>query len=163
MLDDNNKIRNDLFDSIKGLSDEKLNQRPHENSWSIMQILEHLYLMESGIVAGMKHALKSDDNPAPLRPIHLTTNRSQQVIAPPSFVPSQNKFSLTEIKEKLNQSHSSLSDFVSNVDASQLHKKSFVHPLFGLMNLSQWIPFIGLHEKRHIEQIEETKEKLELE
>ncbi|PXW87084.1 hypothetical protein DFR56_106154 [Pseudogracilibacillus auburnensis] len=35
------------------------------------------------------------------------------------------------------------------------------HPGFNMLNLSQWISFIGWHERRHIEQIKEVKEKLE--
>ena len=41
-----------------------------------------------------------------------------------------------------------------------LEQKSFPHPLFKELSLKQWIPFVGLHEKRHLLQIEELKSKL---
>ena len=44
----------------------------------------------------------------------------------------------------------------------ELEAKGFNHPIFGLMSLKQWIPFVGYHEKRHILQIKEVKEKLGL-
>ena len=41
-----------------------------------------------------------------------------------------------------------------------LQKKAYPHPIFGLIRLDEWVPFIGYHEKRHLEQIEEIKAKL---
>ncbi|WP_410860827.1 DinB family protein [Peribacillus sp. SIMBA_075] len=45
----NENIRGELLIGVKGLSDEQLDAHPEEGRWSIIQILDHLYLMERAI------------------------------------------------------------------------------------------------------------------
>ncbi|MFP3427108.1 DinB family protein, partial [Pseudoalteromonas sp. SIMBA_162] len=67
-----------------------------------------------------------------------------------------------ELKEKLAMSRQELKSVVENADQHDLENKAYPHPAFGRMRLSQWIPFVGYHERRHLLQIKEVKEKLEI-
>ncbi|QQZ08877.1 DinB family protein [Heyndrickxia vini] len=159
-MNENRKIRNELWKSVDGLTDEQLNRRVSEESWSIMQVLEHLYLMEKGIVANMKKALTEEDHPTDPKPIQLTLNRSTKIPAPSYFVPTNDFITLAEMKTKLEDSRANLTAVEETADTRLFEKKSFLHPVFGQMTVKQWIPFIGLHEKRHLAQIEEIKQVL---
>ncbi|WP_412547092.1 DinB family protein [Peribacillus simplex] len=44
----NENIREELLIAVKGLSDEQLDAHPEEGRWSIIQVLDHLYLMGEG-------------------------------------------------------------------------------------------------------------------
>ncbi len=44
MMDHNERVRQQLIKSVSGLSDEQLNTRAAKGSWTIAQVLEHLYL-----------------------------------------------------------------------------------------------------------------------
>ncbi|XZF74187.1 DinB family protein [Bacillus sp. AL-1R] len=160
-MKENIKIREELMEVIDHLTDEQLNRKINNEKWSIMQVLEHLYLIESKLVKLMIRTF----NEAPSeviqdKPIHLAIDRTKKITAPPHFEPTDQFMTKKEITEKLNQSRKSLLEFVELTKDQKLDDKGMPHPIFGQINLKQWIPFIGVHEKRHIEQIKELKNEL---
>jgi len=160
-MEENMKVREEILQSVGGLSDEKLNERLEDGSWTIMQMLEHLYLMENSIVHTISDQLANGENKTvDDKPIHLTTNRSKKVDAPSFVIPSINFITLEEIQSKLAESRDTLINVIESADPSLFEQRAYPHPSFGDLSLKQWIPFIGLHEKRHLAQIEELKEKL---
>lgn len=157
-MNTNQAFREDVLEAVSDLSYEELNQKISDDKWTIMQVLEHLYLMEEMIVARVWHQLQNgEDKPAEKKPFHLTTDRSRKVPAPPQVIPSEEKRTLEEMKMKLAASRTKLEGVTKRVETEELQKKSFPHPIFGDMDLAQWIEFIGYHEKRHLLQIEELK------
>ncbi|MFD9624599.1 DinB family protein [Peribacillus muralis] len=160
-MNENEKIREEILNTVNGLSDEQLNAHPEEGRWSIIQVLDHIYLMERAITKSIADKLKSDERvPAVDKPIQLTVNRDVKVEAPSYVVPSDSFQTLDEVKDKLAESRSAFVQLVDNADENDLEQKSFPHPLFKELSLKQWIPFVGFHEKRHLLQIEELKSKL---
>ena len=159
--EDNAKIRNQLLQAVEGLSDEKLNQKPSAEEWSPIQILDHLQLMEKTIAKGVSHELAKEDSIKALKkPIGLTVSRSFKVKAPKHVVPTDEFVTIEEMKERLNASHNFLYEVYGSASPEQLKKKSMDHPVFGKVPLVQWFPFVGLHEKRHLKQLEKTLSKL---
>jgi hypothetical protein len=160
-MEENNKIRQEILISVRGLSDEQLNEQFEDGRWSIMQVLDHLYLMERAITHSISRELATGkEKLVDPKPIELTVCRSTKVDAP-SFVAPANEFiALEEMKNKLSQSREDLTKLVNDADNSLLKKRAFPHPVFGDLSLKQWIPFVGLHEKRHLAHIEELKGKL---
>ncbi|MEK3889365.1 DinB family protein [Bacillus sp. FSL K6-3431] len=160
-MEENKKIREDILLSVSGLSDEQLNEQLEEGRWTIMQVLDHLYLMERTVVHAISNQLANGDNKTVAeKPIQFTTNRSTKVDAPSIVVPSDDFITLAEMKNKLFESREALIDVENSADETLLEQRFYPHPMFGELSLKQWIPFIGLHEKRHLAQIEEIKEKL---
>ncbi|MGJ3193331.1 DinB family protein [Peribacillus frigoritolerans] len=160
-MNENEKIREELLNAVNGLSDEQLNAQPETGRWSIIQVLDHLYLMERAITKSISDKLKSDESiPAVDKPIELTLNRVVKVEAPPFVTPSESYQTLSEVKDKLSESRKAFVHVVDHAKEIDLEQKSFPHPLFKDLSLKQWIPFVGLHEKRHLFQIEELKAKL---
>lgn len=160
-MEDNKKIREAVLRSIENLSDEQLNEQVEAGRWSIMQVLDHLYLMERVIVHTLADQLTNGEDKATVeKPIQFTTNRSTKVTAPSFATPSDDFISLEEMKSKLTKSRENLNNLIASADKTLLAQRSYPHPVFGDLSLTQWIPFIGLHEKRHLAQIEEVKAKL---
>ncbi|MBK3495144.1 DinB family protein [Viridibacillus sp. YIM B01967] len=160
-LEHNKSIRDELLNSVSHLSDEQLNKEVEEGRWTIMQVLHHLYLIEFGVAKAIQYTLKKGEKQSgKAMPIELTVDRSTKIKAPSFAEPDENFITLEEMKVKLKQSSNALLQVVSNSNKDQLKDKAYLHPTFGLISLEQWVPFIGYHEKRHIGQIEELKEKL---
>ncbi|TSI02263.1 DinB family protein [Lysinibacillus sp. BW-2-10] len=160
-MENNGKIREAIWESVNGLTDDQLNQVLEEGIWSIVQVLEHLYLMEQLVVDGIQKKLKEgEDKIVKLRPIHRTVDRSIKVQAPQSLVPTNNFQTIEQLKNKLSQSRKSLLTLLDSVNEEVLVKKAMHHPVFGELSLVQWISFVGFHEQRHLSQIEEIKELL---
>lgn len=160
--EDNAKIRNQVLQAVEGMTDEKLNQKPSPEEWSPMQILDHMQLMENTVAKGVSHELtKETSEKAMKKPIALTVSRSFKVKAPKHVKPTEEFVTLEEMKKRLNASHNFLYEVYAQANSELLHKKSMAHPVFGKLPLVQWFPFVGLHEKRHFKQLEETLSKLD--
>ena len=160
--EDNAKIRNQILQAVEGLSDEKLNRKPTAEEWSPMQILDHLQLMETTVAKGVSRELKKETSEKALKkPIAMTVSRAFKVNAPKHVVPTGEFVPLEEMKERLNASHNFLYEVYDRATPEQLKEKSMPHPVFGKVPLIQWFPFVGLHEKRHFKQLEETLSKLD--
>ncbi|MGF9977027.1 DinB family protein [Viridibacillus arvi] len=160
-LEQNKSIRDELLNSVSNLSDEQLNKEVEEGRWTIMQVLHHLHLIEAGVAKAIQYTLKKgEEQSVKAKPIELTVDRSTKIKAPSFANPDPRFITLEEMKDKLKESRHALHQVVSNSNKDQLKEKAYPQPIFGLMSLDQWVPFIGYHEKRHIEQIEELKEKL---
>ncbi|MGM0750668.1 MAG: DinB family protein [Bacillota bacterium] len=154
-------IRADLMNKVSDLTNDDLNKRIEEDRWTIMQVLDHLYLMERSLTKAIQSTLaKGEDQEVSSKPIHYTVDRSTKVDAPPFVVPTDESLTLQEMKEKLEASRKDLLTFLDTTNKEALQKKAYPHPIFGLIRLDEWVPFIGYHEKRHLEQIEEIKAKL---
>lgn len=163
-MENTQKIRENLWQSVEGLTDEQINENVGEDRWTIAQVLEHLLIIEENAVKGIAAALASEENStAPQKPVHLTVNRSRKVPAPASLEPSKDFQTLTSLKEKMTKSRASLENVVKDKSEDELTQKSFLHPVFGMLDVKQWISFIGYHEQRHLEQIEEIKNDLKKE
>ncbi|KUP07484.1 hypothetical protein Q73_08880 [Bacillus coahuilensis m2-6] len=149
-------IRNEVLAKVKGLSPSMLRYKKSEKEWSIIEILEHLFLMEQSVLKGITHALKDDNSPSSKEvPIHLTPLRERKVKAPSFVEPKGQIESLDELVQLLNGSREKLFSLVDDVPLETLQQKSFPHMVFGQVPLHQWILFIGYHEKRHLEQMDE--------
>ncbi|MBB6451732.1 hypothetical protein HNQ94_000153 [Salirhabdus euzebyi] len=160
-MQENEKIRAELLQLVEDLSDDELNERVEENSWTIMQVLQHLHLLEKVVAKSISKSLLTDHvNPTSEKPIHLTTDRRKKIDAPPFVSPTEEYITLAEMKIMLEESRSQFIHALSGIPEELLENKSFPHPVFNDLSIKQWIPFIGLHEKRHMKQIEELKGKL---
>ena len=160
-VEKNKKIREELLQAVNGLSDEQVNAHPEEGRWSIIQVLDHLVLMERAVTKAIADTLaREESKPADDKPIQYTLNRDIKVDAPSFVIPTEKFQTLDAVKNKLSSSREALEAVVSDANENALNEKSFRHPMFKDLSLKQWIPFVGLHEKRHIFQIEELKSQL---
>lgn len=157
----NQKIREQIFDFVSDLNSDQLNTKAEPGTWSIAQILDHLYLMERAITHQINVTLTHGTiAPTDIKPFHLTLDRSRRIEAPAHVVPSDEPKTLEELQDELNQSRTSFLHVLEGHSDEELTQLSFPHPVFGLMDLKQWKEFIGLHEQRHLEQMREVKEQV---
>jgi hypothetical protein len=159
-MNHNKEVREQLLQSVIGLTDSQLNEKP-TGKWSIMQVLEHLYLLERLIVLQMSKVMLIDVETAiEDKPIHRTIDRTNKFEAPSYVTPSDDISTFSTMKEKLLQSRSALEAFIAKADEEKMLRRSIPNSVFGPLNLKQWVEFIGWHEKRHLAQIVEIKEAL---
>ena len=159
--EDNAKIREQILKTVEGLPDDLLNTKPAADEWSPIQILDHLQLMETAIAKNISRQLvKEKSEKAVKKPIQLTVSRMVKVDAPGHVVPTAEFVPLSEMKRKLAESRTFLDSVYDGTTAEVLEQKSMPHPVFGKVPLVQWFPFVGLHEKRHLKQLEKTLKKI---
>lgn len=163
VFEGNNKMRKKILQTVQGLTNEEFNRQPANGGWSPKQILEHLSLMESLIASNVAKELKSSESTKAMKkPISISSNRIIKVECPGLTVPSDTFKTLCEMKQELHNSRLFLLDVYDCSNKQALMSKSLKHPIFGQIPLFQWFPFVGMHEKRHLKQLKDTIESLQL-
>lgn len=157
------KTREDLWLSISGLTNEQANEVIEEGTWSIAQVIEHLHLMESNVVRGITDALLSDEKlKAEQKSLEFVKDRTHKVKAPDNLVPSNDFKVLDRLKEELTNTRKALLECIKDIKEDDFNEISFIHRRFGVLSIKQWVSLVGFHEQRHINQIEEIKQNLNL-
>jgi len=159
--------RDRIYKRAESLSDDELKARPHPESWSVAEIIEHLTLIEGRLLGMMKMMLvkaegaSSASNAAPIemKPFSLEQfverARREKYSSPESAHPS-GKEALPDILARMRQTREELHRLKPRIEATDLSAFVYPHPVFGPLNFYQWLAFIGIHEERHLAQIEKT-------
>lgn len=160
-IEKNNEIRGELFKLVDTLNEQQFNEKPDAESWSPKEILDHLVKMEITITKGISEQLVNQTSPvAKKKPIGISTIRLIKVKAPVYTIPNPAFKTKEEMKHSLHQARMELLETYTSTTQDILKSKSLKHPIFGQVPLIQWFPFVGLHEKRHLKQLEKTIEKI---
>ena len=152
--------------AVTPLSAEDAARRPGPEAWSVDEILTHLSLVEPGVAkriaksvgkakgeglereTSVVSVLGSLDGPA------LDKLNEKQVA--PEFVEPKTVLSKSEALAALALSRESLRHAMAEADGWALEKVVAPHPRLGMLDMYQWLVFVGHHERRHLAQIERT-------
>jgi len=165
IIEEIDETRGRLFRRVEGLSDEQANARQDQSGWSPAEILEHLALIENRLLRMMSMmltkaeggGLRSNGDPIEMQTFSLDEliegARDTKFTAPEAVTPS-GKASLAVSLENLRRSREELCSLRPRIEASDLSNVTYPHPSFGPLNFYQWLAFIGIHEERHLRQME---------
>lgn len=147
-----------LLDTIDRIEEEKLTIKDGE-TWSILEILEHIYLTDKIIFTLLSTPTEhlSEQNEIigrdTLEKIVIGKN-FQKVKAPDVVYPKGLIHNITDFKalflEQREQIQLSLESGNIKVD-----HRIFKHSYLGEMSIEDWLNLLLFHTKRHIQQIEE--------
>jgi hypothetical protein len=160
-----------LVGAVEQLTDEHLGFRPSPESWTVAEIVEHLSIVERR-VARMLGVMLTKLEPEAARAEgskfetvsvaeFVERSRTEKYTAPDEIRPkglplSDSLAALRDSRAALN----SLRERVERVDGTRAH---FPHPIWGPLDLYQWLAFVSAHEQRHISQIETLKKTMNAE
>ncbi len=160
--------RGDLLDAIEAVAPDRRGDEPEAGHWSVAQIVEHLGLVEARVarllVKQTTDAVGLGDE-ASEQPILPTLNldrivaRRGRVEASEATRPSEN-LNWSEACDALRRSRELLLSAMAEVDGLALGDVVSPHSALGVMNMYQWIGFVGAHELRHAKQIYHAAELL---
>lgn len=151
------KIRMNLLDSYKYLSDDQLNQ--NSSGWTISKILYHLYRTEKETAQLILKSLHTETPRADDKDLSYFEDCLKK--AKTTYEPPENYFTKKEITHLLEESRFRYTQAIFNKTHEEtLVEKSISHPSFGVISLKNLLDFIWLHEYRHMEQINEIKKQL---
>ncbi|HEX8370042.1 MAG TPA: DinB family protein [Pyrinomonadaceae bacterium] len=163
IFDSIDKTREKLTDAVSDLSDAELNFRPAENVWTVAELVEHVAKTEASIVPLVFRLLKNAEeqgaqSDGTINPPISLAGQSEKArttkFQAPEMIRPEGTASVSESLLKLTESRATIGSLRARLEAVDLSNTAFPHPAFGKLNLYQWLAFIGLHEGRHLEQIE---------
>jgi hypothetical protein len=159
--------RASLLRGVEGLSDEQQAFRALPGKWSVAEIVEHLSMVEGSVarllgsllgkaeVAGHARAAGAPFAPVSIA-VFVEQSRTQKYNAPASAHPSGAM--LAESVRRLRETRAGLHALRPRFESVDGAAVRFPHPVFGPLDLYQWLAFLGAHDARHLAQIDALKE-----
>jgi hypothetical protein len=159
----NDDIRRRIVASVEGLDEEQQSFRPEAGAWSVAEIVEHLSIIEGNMVRLVGKLLGKIESeatdasaPHPMQPFTLDEYVEQistvKLEAPEAIRPTG--IPLGDSLARLSATRAALNALRPRVEACDGTGAHYPHPFFGQLDLYQWLAFIGMHEQRHLGQIE---------
>ncbi|RDY59605.1 DinB family protein [Flagellimonas nanhaiensis] len=157
------ETRNHMTHVLKGLSEEQLNFKPYEDSWSIAECVEHLAISESAFGGLIKRTAASEPNPVlkdslvfnDEQLLKVITDRSQKVKTSEQFEPSGQFGSHEETVEAFMTKRNEHIEYTKTTEDDLRNRFSKDLP-FGTVDGVQLLLFAAAHSERHILQMEEV-------
>ncbi|HYX31138.1 MAG TPA: DinB family protein [Pyrinomonadaceae bacterium] len=156
---ENEEVRRRLFAAVDGAGDGQA--RAAEGGWSIAEIVEHLSIAEAGMTRAIEALLNAPSQGDSERsashsfaPFSLDEQAEQargKIEAPEFLRPTGLR--LSEGLARLKESRAALRAFRPRFESAD-YSRQRLHPAFGPLNAAQWLAFVGMHEARHLRQIE---------
>jgi hypothetical protein len=140
-------------------------QRPGPERWSVIELLEHLvlverrltYLFNQWLAEARDQGLPPEDETdfGLSENLEIVLNRGYQVTASESVRP-QGKLDEAAAWAALEEARWDLKATVLSGEGLPMGRFSRPHPALGPLNFYQWVEFVGWHEARHTAQIREN-------
>lgn len=165
IFDSLDETRGRLDARLAGLSTAQENFRPASGGWSIAEIVEHHAIMEERILEMMTVMVKKAESAgaqsaarskgfSPVSLDQFVERSLKEKYVAPDVVQPRGGVPLSDLLERLRQSRASLKTLRPRLEATDLSAARYPHPAFGPLDLYQWVVMIGVHEDRHLRQIE---------
>lgn len=158
--------RRQLLDEVSKLSHGQQNFRPSPESWSILQVLNHLIFAETNTVKyltkkmqGLATAEKSGLY-AGIRLFTLNTflRSPMKFKAPKAALPVQaDVYVFDNVKKSWNDVRGQFGKILDQLGNADAEKLIFKHPISGKFNIYQTMSFLEEHIGHHKKQIERIK------
>jgi uncharacterized damage-inducible protein DinB len=153
-----------LFNSLDSLTQIEVQFKPSENSWSILECLEHIFLVDAAISKNIAvpPSEKTENDKTELygegKLNHLLVNKREvSKLSSPDFALPTGLFKTIEnAKQNINAIIDKIIDYISTHPIEQ-ETQTIKHARLGEMTKTDWIHFLIAHTSRHILQIEELK------
>ena len=162
-IDHLTQSREKVLATVEGLSEEQLNFKPSEESWSIAEIVEHIAISENAIPQSIDGALQETADVSRRSEVSMTddelvamiTDRSQKFKTSEAFEPSGKFGSYEEtLQNFLDKREENLNYIRTTEDDLRNHYSKFP---FGTVDAYQVMLFMSGHTERHTMQMEEVK------
>jgi hypothetical protein len=152
----NEAVRRRLVTRVEGLDEARANAS--EGGWTVAQIVEHLSIAEPRITDAIERMLAPAEGDGrerePFVPFSLDEYAEQargKIEAPDFLRPTG--LPLAEGLIRLKESRAALEALRPRFESAD-YSRVLKHPAFGMLNAAQWLAFLGMHEQRHLRQIE---------
>ena len=160
--------RERLLHTVERMDEGRQGFSPAPGRWSVAQLCDHLSLVEGSVAKMLGRAVARAEEAGPQRPSDapfapvsveefVERTRGVKLEAPERARPSDAR-PVADSLASLRDSRDALRALAPRLERIDGHAVSLPHPVWGPLNLYQWLLFVGAHEARHLAQIEALKE-----
>lgn len=167
----NDHVRAKLKQVVADLSESELQARPEGEEWSIAEIVEHVAIVEGGMMricgkllrkAQEKGAAAAAGGAVKLSETFLekSAGARETKFQAPEMVRPTGTMSIEESLARLDENRARLKELQPLFESLDCADFKFPHPAFGDITAHDWLALVGGHEARHIAQIQKILEKI---
>ena len=153
-----NRVLGAIEQTVKPLSLKQVSFRPRPDAWSIGEIVEHLSIVEPGMMRLVRSLIEKAVPVAAPGAFSVTlddgivTGATGKFVTRPEAVPTGNVIPAKSV-QILQSIQSELVDLRPKLEGVDLSSVKFMHRILGDLTLGQWCAFFGAHEARHLGQM----------
>lgn len=166
----NDRVREKLKNTLGHLTQDQTSALPPDEKWTIAEIVEHLSMVEDGMVRICTKLLRKAEAEGRAADGRVqisaafnekTAGIENQKLEAPQIVHPSGEKSIAESIAKLDDNRARLNDLRPMFESFDGTENKFPHPYFGDLSAHEWLVLIGGHEARHLKQIRKMIEKLQ--
>ena len=154
-----------LLDMIASCPVEQQSQKPSPEAWNMIEVAEHLFNAEQGIVPQLKKYGKGEGKQASLFAGIRSTLLTLFMRSPAKFnvpkaaarIEPKGMHNLDSLKQAWDALRKEMLRWAEDYPTSHLSHYVFKHPVAGLLTPIQTMQFLEDHIAHHIKQIERIK------
>jgi hypothetical protein len=170
LTDDIARHRAAFLAAVAAVPAEDLARRPSADTWSVAEIVDHLQMVESGTArllakriakareAGLGPETRTDSVRGQLDQYPIT-DRSNKREAPEMVRPRPG-IGAEAALEGLRVSREALLQALHDANGLDLTQVKATHAVLGELDVYQWVLWLGQHEARHTQQVDEVRRAL---
>lgn len=167
-LDELEKNKTLFLAKYSGHSPDQL-QKSDDETWSMIQVLEHILFSESGTLGYMKKktsggwenlSLTGEQEIKNSEALNSRLASDERYKAPDVLPAPPGNSDLSDLSIKWNQLRKDLIEFVDSLNENFYDRLVFRQPIAGPLNLLQTLQFLNHHLLHHIPQLDRIKSTL---
>ncbi len=155
-----------LFEDLKDYSEPTLNKSPGNGAWSVLNIMQHLYLTEQLVLNAIQREIENNTVFAAsgigdkVRAVALHTALSLPFKFKAPYYINNDAFvedpTFWEVAKDWNKERSRFKKFCQEISPELMEKSIYKHPRGGYLNILGVLTFFNTHFDRHHSQIRKT-------
>jgi hypothetical protein len=155
-----------MLDQFSSMSDELLNRRKADGSWSVMQNIHHLILAEELALKYVEKKMEHTTQLADFAPVGFKTwycstllnayMRFGGKVKAPKIVSTEalpEYSTIAEARQRWKQSLDAWHGFISALPDDGMQRAIYKHPAAGRLSFHGMLDFFKLHQQRHLKQM----------
>lgn len=157
------ETRRHIYSRITGLTGEQAGFRPAADAWSVADLAEHLCITERRVMGLLKRLIEETESSGSgvaasgFKPFsleeYIEQAKGKKFSAPEAAQPHEG-LGISESIVRLRGTREELRSLQARIESLDLSEAKLPHPAFGPLNAYHWLAFVGLHEGRHLAQME---------
>ncbi|MBD3614972.1 MAG: DinB family protein [Gracilimonas sp.] len=154
-----------LIAKVDQVSDSQFNTKPGgaEDSWSVADVVEHLYRSEFGIPKLFTGKTEAVVDRAPDAYLEVMRKRflesDKKMKASDITLPTKGKKPKEALISKFRKNRRKIAELTGELTPEALCLL-FEHPIYGYLTRLEWVHFNIIHAQRHMRQIERIKSQI---
>ena len=154
--------------AVDAVPEHRRGERPSPERWSVAEVLEHVAMVENTVLkacsrqlAAVRDSLPPETETTSIRatlPPERVANRDRTLVAPDVLHPKG--LDAAAAWDDVEQARARLKEFVQSCEGLAVGQIAFPHPVFGRLDMYQWLLFAAGHHARHAAQIRELAAQL---